>query len=453
MVQWIKNRPILLKIFIVIFFCGVIGYFLIGAIFSQAAKSPKTTLRKIIIGSSHYILEDLTNDPTLKKGKQLSQVLMVQIRYEGLPQPWTTSELIPSYDQIINSKESGFFRDHDHDRMEWNKDEDKRIPYNISFIRFQDQFYLILKDGDNKYIVKPDFDHELNLKRWLLALLLVLGGVFSLVYFSLRRILSPIKDLDRGVKSVSEGNFELQLPNKSQDELGKLVVAFNHMTQQVKELLYSKEQLLLDVSHELRSPLTRAKVALELLPEGKNREGIKDDLNTMQQMLTELLESARLDSVHGGLNLSRQDFVVFTQSILKGYDDQGVGVVSTFPDNPVFIMGDVLRLEMLIKNVVENALKYSTPDCKPVQVELRQANGGAILTVKDSGSGIPEEDLPFILDPFYRVDKSRSKKTGGYGLGLSLCKKIVEAHQGKLIIESEVNIGSTVSIRLPLAEG
>ncbi|MCP4297579.1 MAG: HAMP domain-containing histidine kinase [Proteobacteria bacterium] len=452
MVRWIKNRPILLKIFFVIFFCGAIGYFLIGGIFSSAAKSPKATLRKIIIGSSHYILEDLAEDPTLKKGKQLSQALMVQIRYEGLPQSWTTSESLPSYHQIKNSKESDFFRDHDHDRMKWNNVEDKRIPYNISFRRFHDQFYLILRDGNNRFIVKPNFDHELNLKRWLLALLLVLGGVFSLIYFLLKRILSPIKELDKGVKSVSEGNFELQLTSKSQDELGKLVIAFNHMTQQVKELLYSKEQLLLDVSHELRSPLTRAKVALELLPEGKNREGIKDDLNTMQQMLTELLESARLDSVHGGLNLSRQDIVVFTQSILKGYDDQGVGVLGTFPDNPVFIMGDVLRLEMLIKNIVENALKYSAPDCKPVQVELRQANGGVILTVKDSGSGIPKKDLPYILDPFYRVDKSRSKKTGGYGLGLSLCKKVVEAHQGKLIIESEVGIGSTVSIHLPLAQ-
>lgn len=449
MLQWFKNRPILLKIFFAIFLCAALGYLMIGAIFSQFVESPKTKFRKIIIGISHYILEDIAEDPTLRKGRQLSQALSVQIRYEGLPVPWTTSEKLPFYRQIIELPQTGFFREHTHIREEWIP---LNSPYQISFRKFQDQLYLLLKDGENRFIVKPDFDHNLNLAWWLFAILLVLGAVFSLVYISLRRILSPIKVLTMGVKSVSEGNFESRLPHKSEDELGKLILAFNHMTQQVKELLFSKEQLLLDVSHELRSPLTRAKVALEFLPEGKNREGIKEDLNTMQQMLTELLESARLESIHGGLNFSHLDFASFTESLLKDYRDQEIGVQGVFPETPLIIEGDILRLGILIKNIVENALKYSNPGCEPVRVTLRGAGDEALLTVRDFGSGIPATDLPFILDPFYRVDKSRSKKTGGYGLGLSLCRKIVEAHKGKMIIESEINKGSTVSIRIPLVK-
>ena len=104
---------------------------------------------------------------------------------------------------------------------------------------------------------------------------------------------------------------------------------------------------------------------------------------------------------------------------------------------------------MVIKNLIENALKYSSSSTKAVHLSLTQTSGHVFLIVKDFGEGIPAEHLPRIFDPFYRVDKSRSRETGGYGLGMSICKKIVEAHGGKIEIESTVGEGTTVTLSLP----
>ncbi len=114
---------------------------------------------------------------------------------------------------------------------------------------------------------------------------------------------------------------------------------------------------------------------------------------------------------------------------------------------------DEERLKTAFKNILDNALKYSTETSSPVEINIQQKDNSIYITFKDTGTGIDKEHLPYIFEPFYRVDSSRSKKTGGYGLGMSLCKKIIESHEGTITIESMPGEGTTVSVTLPIATG
>ena len=271
---------------------------------------------------------------------------------------------------------------------------------------------------------------------------MILGGA----YLSMRKVLRPVKWLNEGVQEVSKGNLHHIVPLKKSDELRDLAEAFNAMTERIREMLKAKEQLLLDVSHEMRSPLARMKVALEFLPEGKSKNSIQSDLEEMEKMISDILDTARRYHVHGELNRQKINLIDLLHEILPVFKDQPPGVQTNDLPTSIEIDVDPEQIKTVLNNVVNNAIKYSQPESKAVQISCQRRESYVILRIHDDGIGIPEEELPFILEPFYRVDKSRSKKTGGYGLGLSLCKTIMGAHGGKIDIESKDGSGTTVSL-------
>jgi len=214
-------------------------------------------------------------------------------------------------------------------------------------------------------------------------------------------------------------------------------------------MILARDQLLLDVSHEMRSPLTRVKMAMEFLPDDANKESIREDINELEQMLAEILETERLNSAHQSLKLEKVNITRLVHDLAQKFSDIKPGLdLSGLPES-CFVQGDTERLKMCIRNVIENSLKFSAESANPVRIMIETQDAHHVLKIRDNGQGIPESDLSFIFEPFYRVDKSRSKKTGGYGLGMSLCKKIIEVHKGTIKIESEVGKGTTVIISLP----
>ncbi|MDY7038681.1 MAG: HAMP domain-containing sensor histidine kinase, partial [Thermodesulfobacteriota bacterium] len=203
------------------------------------------------------------------------------------------------------------------------------------------------------------------------------------------------------------------------------------------------------VSHELRSPITRMKVTLEFLPEGKSKENIRSDLQEIEKMIFEILETARQHYMHGELNRQSINLADLLYEIIHAFENQPPGIqFSDFPKT-IEIYADPDQIKTVLNNVLSNALKYSQPENDSVQIGYKKQEPYVILRIKDHGIGIPEEELPFIFEPFYRVEKSRSKRTGGYGLGLSLCKTIMEAHEGKIAVESAPGQGTTVSLYFP----
>ncbi len=274
--------------------------------------------------------------------------------------------------------------------------------------------------------------------------LLFIGVAVTLAgaYFCIRLVLKPIHQLNRGVEEISLGNLKYRVATASEDELGRLARSFNEMSERIQEMIRSKEQLLLDISHELRSPLTRAKVALEYLPPGKPRDQVSSDLCELERMVAEILESSRLDSPHGSLMLAETDLTRSLKEWLAPYER-----VTYDASEPLIAKVDSERLRRVVLNLVENAVKYSSDS---VLVSLKKSPSGVQVLVQDSGAGIPPEELEKVFEPFYRTDKSRNSRTGGYGLGLSLCRKILHAHGGKIWLESVLEKGTTAILELPL---
>ena len=248
---------------------------------------------------------------------------------------------------------------------------------------------------------------------------------------------------------ISKGNlkYQVQVQNWRRDELGKLAELFNAMTTRIREMIRSKEQLLSDVSHELRSPLTRIKVALEFVPEGQTKESIAEDLADVEKMITEILETERLNSDHGKLYLKQTNASEIIKQIALDFQNKSPGIKLASVPEEFFLAIDTARFKTVLKNVLENAIKYSMPESNPVEISIVDEEKSVVIRIKDYGQGIHREELPYIFEPFYRIDKSRSKETGGYGLGMSLCKKIMEAHGGSIEINSELNKGTTVFLR------
>jgi len=214
-------------------------------------------------------------------------------------------------------------------------------------------------------------------------------------------------------------------------------------------MLHTKEQLLLDVSHELRSPLTRVKVALEFLPDSQAKESIAGDVAEMEKMINEILETARMHHLHAKLKLEHVGLADLLKIVLSEFEHGPPGVQIDDIPNEIVVKIDPEQIKTVFNNILTNAVKYSNPDSEPVRISVKRRPPNIMVQIADNGIGIPQDELPFIFEPFYRVDKSRTKDTGGYGLGLSLCKTIMEAHGGRIEIDSTPNVGTTVTLFFP----
>jgi signal transduction histidine kinase len=252
--------------------------------------------------------------------------------------------------------------------------------------------------------------------------------------------------LNSGVKEISAGNFGYQLPVKRRDELGDLAAAFNQMATRIEGMLKAKEQLMLDVSHELRSPLTRMKVALEFLPDGVAKTNLMTDIDEMERMVATILDTAKRHHAHSQLNWRKMSMEDLLVQVAAEFADRAPGVTLDPGPATAPLYADPARIKTVLRNIIDNAVKYSLPQSNPVAVSLSSTADQVIVCVKDSGTGIDPSELPYIFEPFYRIDKSRSKKTGGFGLGLSLCKSIIEAHKGKIEVDSVKGQGTVVKI-------
>ena len=284
---------------------------------------------------------------------------------------------------------------------------------------------------------------------WIIAVLGLIGLILAGTWLALRWIMKPLNWLSVGVSALGEGNLEHRLPEKRGDELGNLARAFNRMSDNIKEMLTAREQLLLDVSHELRSPLTRMKVALESISENSSQESLQRDVYEMEQMVTEILETARLKSEHGKLDRLYTDLGALIQETCLMFEGNDPGIRFENSAEKCFAKVDVEQIQTVLKNILANAQKYSTSENDPIKVSLSRDDCEVLLEIQDYGQGIPDEEIDLIFEPFYRVDKSRNKDTGGYGLGLSLCKTIIEAHGGTISVKSSMGQGTIFSLLLP----
>jgi len=307
-------------------------------------------------------------------------------------------------------------------------------------VRYKDKPYSIFKYPKGVFIIEPFNPDMFKPERAIILLILFISVILILLYFLLRRLFRPLKDLSLAVQQIGDGYYNVKVPVNRKDELGELAESINEMSSKIDSSIKAKEQLLIDVSHELRSPLTRIKLGLEV---GSPKEKIEEDVNEMEKMVRNLLENYRADTTMTTLNLEKVNIVELIEDSIDEYESSHRLKLKKSKDS-IFITADAEKLQIVFRNLIDNALKYSSGD---VEIEIKEEQDGILISFKDRGIGISEEDLKYIFEPFYRADRSRSRKTGGFGLGLSISKKIIEAHGGDIRIKSIVNEGTEVILK------
>jgi heavy metal sensor kinase len=295
---------------------------------------------------------------------------------------------------------------------------------------------------------------------WMLKIMLIVGLVAVVLSFLVgiliaKQALQPIDTIALAARHITATDdlskrIEYDGP---MDEFGQLISTFNATLDRLERLFVAQKRFVADVSHELRTPLTTIQGNLDLIRrygnDPESLEAVDSEVKRLSRLVGDLLLLAQADAgrlpIHETpVELGTLVLEVYRQSQVLAKDiDFRLGIV-----NAVNVMGDSDRLKQLILNLVSNALKY-TAGGGMVTISVTSNRGYAYVTISDTGIGIPKEDLDHIFDRFYRVDKARSRAMGGTGLGLSIAQWIVEAHNGRIIAQSEVGKGSTFTIQLP----
>lgn len=296
----------------------------------------------------------------------------------------------------------------------------------------------------------------------LLLLALAVTGVAS--FWLTRSISGPVADLARATRELASGNLGARVAgtvSRRGDELGGLARDFDAMAGRLQSLVDTKERLLQDVSHELRSPLARMRVALGLARQpganvGIQLERIELETERLNGLIGQILMLSRLGPETVQLVTERVDVREIIDNIARdgSFEGQARGIVVAWasPPEPVVVSGDATLLASAIENVVRNALRY-TADGTTVALELgTDAAAGLVrVVVDDQGSGVPEAELSRIFAPFHRVAESRARESGGDGLGLAITDRVLRAHHGSARAENRAAGGLRVVLELPFA--
>jgi len=315
---------------------------------------------------------------------------------------------------------------------------------------------------------------EVQLQIQLIYRVILLSAIVAVVialtvaYFLSRSITLPISRMQEAAQRITKGDFSRKVDIKSKDELGELAKSLNKMAgelQQKMENLRRMDKVRTDfvanVSHELKTPLTLIKGYIETLEDRSINDKektrrfisiIKEHTNRLENIIEDLLSLSELELSKD--SLSKTDFnlkeLIDEVTLSFGYAlDAKRQILSVEQqDNDFRIKADRDKIEQVIVNLIDNAIKY-TNEAGKINISLLEKENEYIFTVRDSGIGIPKEDMDRVFERFYRVDKARSRELGGTGLGLGIAKHIILAHRGQINIESEINKGTKVVVKLP----
>ena len=276
------------------------------------------------------------------------------------------------------------------------------------------------------------------------------GLVFSLAvvwtgfYYLLRRLWTPLGHLRRDMAAVGDGEWR-EADESRRDEFGRLAAVFNGMQKRLRTLIQSKQRALAAASHELRSPLTRLKLAAEFVPDAKLRERMGGDLRELESLTGGILDQSRMEALPAETRAVDLDELARDEA--AGYAGAAT-VLETDLSSRMVVTADPTRLRRALRAVVDNGLKFARS--RVVLSSRKLADGRGELRVADDGSGVGEGDLPHLFEAFYRTDESRARETGGFGLGLALAKTAVESQGGEMAAWNNAEGGGlTVAIRLP----
>jgi two-component system sensor histidine kinase CpxA len=287
---------------------------------------------------------------------------------------------------------------------------------------------------------------------WIRILMAVL--VTGLVSLLLARVLTrKVKPLRLAAQRMAEGDLSGRVQLKGRDEISALGADFNLMAERLNDLLQSQRQLVRDVSHELRSPLARLRVALELAERSQDHKKalgrIEKEADELERLITELLSLARLESGQAGLEQQTLQLHELVAKVVTDaeFEAEAQEKQVSYRFEPFTLVGDGVLLRSAVENVVRNAIRH-TPEGGLVQVALEKVVPGCVIRVRDMGPGVEESQLRILFEPFTRTTEARERSSGGFGLGLAITRRAMELHGGTASARNHPEGGFEVSLHL-----
>ncbi len=292
------------------------------------------------------------------------------------------------------------------------------------------------------------------------GLIAVVISVFITVLIS-RRILSPIRALEQAAVKIGRGDFSTRLRLNDKSELGDLARVIDNMTDELQKMEQFRRNLVADIAHELRTPLSNIRGYLEAISDGliqpdlKTITSLNEEVSLLSHLVEDLQELALAEA--GQLTLNRraenitellaQAVTASKPAAMQRGVDLGINSSGELPPCDI----DAHRILQVLHNLIENAIVHTPPNGS-VTLNTDRQGGWIVVSIVDTGEGIAAQDLPYIFERFYRVDKSRTRSTGGHGLGLTIAKRLVEAHGGEIAVVSKVGEGTRFRFTIPVAD-
>ncbi|MEJ2258420.1 MAG: HAMP domain-containing sensor histidine kinase [Woeseiaceae bacterium] len=390
-----------------------------------------------------YVKRDLGSPPRIDRALAITQRVPVDIRIFGPAIDWASDENFPRLEDL-DFGPSPLFSD---DPSAW-VDELRGVEFAVS----DRHRFLKVNQGDYAIIVSSPRIADMPKGPNLLHLIIGLGLFYLMLgYAAVSWLFKPIRAIRQGAAQIGKGNFNRRIENIRSDQLGDLARDINQLAGEVESMLDAKRALLLGVSHELRTPLSRMNIALELLEDDEDREQLKPEVREMEKIIVALLEAERLSTRHEPLSRSRVNVQTLLDDLVDDFFDRDRNRLRI--DNkagPMQVEIDEPRIILLLKNLISNALRYSSPDAGPVSIEAVAEDGELILRVSDHGPGLTADQARHLGEPFYRSDPSRARDTGGTGLGLYLATLVARAHGGSLELLNPGEPGAQFEARIPI---
>lgn len=363
----------------------------------------------------------------IEKLKAEAKKNRVHIQINTPQKSWKTSRTLPHQDELLPSAVA---------------------LGSLYFTRHKTKYYIIAQHNQAWIIVTSQIANLIVYPKWLVWW--PWFAVALVVFISYRLLagqLKPVKDAIYSAQQIGEGNFNYKIARHPKNDLAELTQGLDKMADQLQKLFTAKDDLLLAVSHELRSPMARMKVSFALLEQNDIVRRLDNDVNQMDLIISQLLESARLQQSDKALHIETYFLPSFIDETLEEYEHSDrLLMTNDIPD--IAIDMDNGRIKFVIRNLINNALVHSGDKGK-IRIEFSKDSTQTHIAIKDRGRGIPEKYLADIFEPFTSASAIDNRNQKGLGLGLYLCKRIAVAHGGDLTVISEAGKGSTFTLHLP----
>ena len=390
-----------------------------------------------------YVKEDLGSPPRISRAISITERVPVDIRILGPDIDWASDINFPRL-ETLDFGASPKFSD---DEGAW-VDELQGLEFAV-----QDRHrFLLIRQDDYRIVVATPRIADVSSGPDLITIILSLGLIYLMIgYAAVSWLFKPIRAIRAGAAHIGRGNFDHRLKDIRSDQLGDLASDINQLADDVQHMLDAKRALLLGISHELRTPLSRMRLQLEFLENESDREALKAEIVEMEKIVVSLLEAEKLSTRHAKLNRSLVNIGHLVEDLVSDFFDRDrERLAIDTPSGTLEANIDDARITLLLKNLVANALRYVPEVGGRVEIIATEEDDELVLRVEDNGPGMSRDQAEHIGEPFYRGDPSRTRGTGGTGLGLYLAFLVAKAHGGSLRLTNPDQDGACFECRVPM---